>query len=224
MKKQIRLLIESLFDDEFDNIYNDTDIDTEITDEYMGYSVGDIYYKRKKPYAVCCGDKSDFKNNKPRFCLLNFNNERKTRWWKIDNNYLDNFKENLVSSFWIKTKSDRKYIDENGYDNTQIIKNNYNILDFPAFNNCIKLGDDVYLPAIDELQILYLNSEELESFIKQYKAYLHRSKILVFNNYWTSTYWTQNYAFMFNISTGRSNVYSFTTMFKIYPFLNIKRF
>ena len=223
MRKQIRLLIENLFDDEFNDIYNDIDIDTEITDEYMGYSVGDIYYKRKKPYAVCCGDKSDFKNNKPRFCLLNFNNERKSRWCK-NNNYLDDFKENLVSHFQIKTKSDRKYIDENGYDNTQIIKNNYNILDFPAFNNCIKLGDDVYLPAIDELQVLYLNSEELEPIIKQYKGYLHRSYILALNDYWTSTYWTQNYAFMFNISTGKSNLNDFIRMVKIYPFLNIKRF
>ena len=31
MKKQIRLLVENLFDDEFDNIYNDTDLDCYIS-------------------------------------------------------------------------------------------------------------------------------------------------------------------------------------------------
>ena len=66
MKKQIRLLVENLFDDEFDNIYN-TDLESEITDKYMDYKVGDIYYKYKKPFAICCGDKSDFQNNQPRF-------------------------------------------------------------------------------------------------------------------------------------------------------------
>jgi len=47
--------------------------------------------------------------------------------------------------------NDFQHIDENGYENTQIIKNNYNISEFPAFEKCIKLGDNIYLPAIDEL-------------------------------------------------------------------------
>ena len=47
--------------------------------------------------------------------------------------------------------NDFQHIDENGYKNTQIIKNNYNISEFPAFEYCLNLGDNVYLPAIDEL-------------------------------------------------------------------------
>lgn len=41
MKRQIRLLIEKLFDDEFNKIYNDTDLDIEIADNYLTYRLTD---------------------------------------------------------------------------------------------------------------------------------------------------------------------------------------
>ena len=40
MKRQIRLLIEKLFDDEFNKIYNDTDLDIEIADK-LAYRLTD---------------------------------------------------------------------------------------------------------------------------------------------------------------------------------------
>ena len=149
MKKQIRLLIENLFDDDFNNIYNDTNLDSEISDEYMGYKVGDIIYKNKKPYAVCCGEKQYFTDNKPRFMSFQIYMADYLKWSNI-NTVIPKLKiYNDFDKFNILNKSSIKHIDEDGYENTQIIKNNYNLKDFPIFNECCKLGDNIYLPAID---------------------------------------------------------------------------
>ena len=103
MKKQIRLLIENLFDDEFNNIYNDTDLDTDITDEYMGYSVGDIVYENKKPYAICCGDKSDFQNNQPRFIPYTYKN------FYIYNSFTNDDTAYIYKHNQLKFKADYQY-------------------------------------------------------------------------------------------------------------------
>ena len=187
MKKQIRLLVENLFDDEFDNIYNDTDLDTNITDEYMGYSVGDIVYENKKPYAICCGDKNDFKDNKPRFMYLKIYKECRLKWSKITKTIPElKINDNAFDfdTFKLFDKSSIKHIDEDGYENTQIIKNNYNINDFPAFRYCCDLGDDFYLPAIDELQILFLNS------------FNYNFKIPKLYDYWSSSQLIEKYCFI----------------------------
>ena len=189
MKKQIRLLIENLFDDEFNNIYNDTDLDTDITDEYMGYSVGDIIYENKKPYAICCGDKKDFKDNKPRFMYLKIYKEGFLKWSKITKTIPElKIYDNAFDfdTFKLFDKSSIKHIDEDGYENTQIIKNNYNIYEFPAFRYCCDLGDDFYLPAIDELQILFLNSFNYNYNLKIPKLY----------DYWSSSQLIEQYCFI----------------------------
>ena len=205
MKKQIRLLIENLFDDEFDNIYNDTDLDTNITDEYMGYSVGDIIYENKEPYAICCGDKKDFKDNKPRFMYLKIYKEGFLKWSKITKTIPElKIYDNEFDSFKLD-KSSLKHIDEDGYENTQIIKNNYNINDFPAFRYCCDLGDDFYLPAIDELQILFLNSFD----------YNYNFKIPKLYDYWSSSQLIQQYCFI---------IESNSTYSKTSKIVNIQRY
>ena len=155
MKKEIRLLIEGFFDDDLFNQKEDINQDIQdVGNQFYNYNIGDIYYKKKKPYAICCGIDLQFKDNRSRFCLLNFNKERRSKWSKNGvfvsflgaHTYLDE-----------KTNTVIQHIDENGYENTQIIKNTCDIHNYPAFNNCIKLGDNVYLPAIDELQIFYKN-------------------------------------------------------------------
>ena len=81
MEKQLKILVDNLFDKEFNDIYN-TDLDSEIANECLHYNVGDfIYNDKKKPYAICCADKFDFKDQKERFIL--FNNVKNKRWCLI---------------------------------------------------------------------------------------------------------------------------------------------
>ena len=70
MNKQIRLLVEGFFDNEIFNVNNDIKTNIEDLGRYYDYKVGDIFYQNKKPYAICCGESKYFKDNKPRFCLL----------------------------------------------------------------------------------------------------------------------------------------------------------
>ena len=195
MKKQIRLLIENLFDDDFNNIYNDTNLDSEISDEYMGYKVGDIIYKNKKPYAVCCGEKQYFTDNKPRFMSFQIYMADYLKWSNI-NTVIPKLKiYNDFDKFNILNKSSIKHIDEDGYENTQIIKNNYNLSYFPAFKYCLSFGDNVYLPAIDELQILFINRQKLNNIDKKnYHAV----------GFWSSSQRSVNKAIAFTFSWGNS--------------------
>ena len=153
-----KVLNENLFDDIY-NIEDEKNIDTEIVDEYITYNIGDIYYKNKNPYAICCGSKKQFKDNIPRFLLLN---KMGYDLWSIDFDKIPEFKNIYTDECILKTKHDMIRVDEDGYENTQIIKNNYNISDFPAFEYCTELGNNVYLPSIDELEILYLNKNEIK--------------------------------------------------------------
>ena len=194
MKRQIRLLIENLFDDEFNDIYNDTDLDPEITDEYMGYKVGDIIYENKKPYAICCGHKSDFQNNKFRFCLYNKMTVKK--WSTI-------YDFNSINDF------------NNGLLNLQSVLKEHDIKKFPAFNYCYKLGENIYLPAINELKILYKNLEKLKELSN-----------IEFN---LNTMWTSNemqaspqYALLFNLTDGNILDYYYKHKTQpIIPFMQI---
>ena len=194
MKRQIRLLIENLFDDEFNDIYNDTDLDTEITDEYMGYKVGDIIYENKKPYAICCGDKSDFQNNKFRFCLYNKMTVKK--WSTI-------YDINSINDF------------NNGLLNLQSVLKEHDIKKFPAFNYCYKLGENVYLPAINELKILYKNLEKLKD--------LNNIEFNL-NIVWTSNEMqaSPQYALLFNLTDGNILDYYYKHKTQpIIPFMQI---
>ena len=162
MNKQIRLLLENLFDDLHD-IEDNKNLDTEFSDKYLTYKVGDVFYQNKKPYAICCGNNENFKDNNSRFMLLNFQLNNLLQWSTafISKIITNAFK--LEHEFFLRSFNDFRYIDENGYENTQIVKNNYNISKFPAFDYCIKFGDNVYLPAIDELQIMYLNINNIKN-------------------------------------------------------------
>ena len=160
MNKHIRSLVESFFDDEIFDVGNDIKSSIEDLGRYYDYQVADIYYLNDKPYAVCSGDKKYFNDNKFRFCLLN--DSIKELEWRKSNELVKELQCFKYRSFNLKSMNDFQHIDENGYMNTQIIKNNYNISEFPAFEKCIKLGDNIYLPAIDELQMLYLNKDKLK--------------------------------------------------------------
>ena len=162
MNKQIRLLVESFFDDEIFDVGNDIKTDIEDLGRYYDYQVGDIYYLNDKPYAICCGDKKYFNDNKPRFCLLN--DSKKMLKWRNSDKLVKELNRFKFKYFYLKSFNDFKHIDEDGYENTQIIKNNYDITEFPAFKYCINLGKNVYLPAIDELQIMLLNKDKLGKY------------------------------------------------------------
>ena len=196
MKRQIRLLVENLFDDDIFN--DDINLDSEISDEYINnYKVGDIYYKDKKPYAICCGNKFDFNNKSSRFLLLKpfINFEFPKIMWSNDKKIVSKLSKNRCKRYWVYKKSDIQYIDENGYENTQIIKNNYNLSYFPAFKYCLSFGDNVYLPAIDELQILFINRQKLNNIDKKnYHAV----------GFWSSSQRSVNKAIAFTFSWGNS--------------------
>ena len=194
MNKSIRLLVEGFFDDEIFDVGNDIKSDIEDLGKYYDYQVSDIIYQNKKPYAVCCGEPKYFKDNKPRFCLLN-DADNRLKWRAYGNLVKElgrfNFKYFAITSF-----NDFQHIDENGYENTQIIKNNYDITKFPTFEYCINQGNNVYLPAIDELQIMYLNKDKLGKYN--------------FSGYWSSTQYSTDYACLI-FDNGHVN-----TFFKFY--------
>ena len=208
MIKYIRLLVESFFDDDIFNVKDNIKTDIEDLGRYYDYRVGDIYYQNKKPYAVCCGDKSYFKDNKPRFCLLN--DSGKQLKWRKSNELVKELQCFKYKSFDLKSFNNFKHIDEDGYENTQIIKNNYNISDFPAFKYCINKGNNVYLPAIDELQMMYLNNDKLcKYWLSNYY-------------YWSSTQYSTDYASCIN--TYYSNVsyyYKDYKLFHVRPFFRL---
>ena len=171
MNKQIRLLVEDLFDDLYD-IEDEKNIDTEISDEYIvSYKAGDFYYQNKKPYAICCGDKEDFKDKKSRFMLCF--EDKKYKWSenKIKYHTEELYPKNTIYTYEIKTYISFQDLDENGYRNTLVVKQHCNnSLQFPAFTYCWNLGDDVYLPALNELEIMGFNRITLNLQLKKIKA------------------------------------------------------
>ena len=119
MKEHIRLLVENLFNDIYD-IDNENNLTIEIADELYNYKMGDIYYLNKNPYAICCGESFMFSDNRTRFLLL-------------EKPGINKFAK--VPSY-LEILGKKNENDENGYENTQIIKNEYYLKSFPAFEYC----------------------------------------------------------------------------------------
>ena len=69
MKNSIRLLVENLFDDLYD-IDQETNSEIDLADQIYTPEIGSIYYEKKKPYAICCGLDTDFKDKRNRFMLI----------------------------------------------------------------------------------------------------------------------------------------------------------
>ena len=208
MNKSIRLLVEGFFDDEIFNTDNDIKQDIEDLGKYYDYRVGDIYYLNKKPYAICCGEPKYFKDNKPRFCLLN--DSGISFKWRVKNKLVKKLGRFKIDSFDLNSFNDFKHIDEDGYKNTQIIKNNYyDITEFPAFKYCMELGDNVYLPAIDELQFLLL----------------YKNKLIEYNfrgeYYWSSTQYSVTNASFISINYNFISTHHKNYNFYVYPFFRI---
>ena len=193
MIKSIRLLVEGFFDDEIFDVGNDIKSDIEDLGRYYDYQVADIYYLNDKPYAICCSESKYFKDDKPRFCLLNDADNRLK--WRTNVKLVKKLGCFDFKNFYLHTFKDFQHID------------NYDISEFPAFKYCIELGDNVYLPSIDELQIMYLNKDKLSKYS--------------FNNgyYWSSTQYSADNTY--NINTVRNFVhcYSKYNNFRIRPFL-----
>ena len=209
MNKNIRLLVEGFFDDEIFNVENDIKSDIEdLGRYYYDYQIGDIYYLNKKPYAICCGENKQFKDNKLRFCLLTILS-KKLQWSIYER--LQIIKD-ITTIRYSKRCNTFSAIDENGYKNTYIIKNNYNFKEFPAFEYCINLGENVYLPAIDELQIMYLNKDILNDKLSNN----------IFNNYyWSSTQFSDAYAFKINLKNNYLGAEFKPLGYKVIPFIKI---
>ena len=113
-------------------------------------------------------------------------------------------------------------MDENGYENTQIIKNKCNIEKYPAFNYCNKLGDDFYFPAIDELVIFMKYKSILQDNIR-YLTLLNRynfsflissttidNKRMLYINYDSN-----------DISIGKWQAFYFVKYFYTLPFIKL---
>lgn len=217
-----KYLNESFFDDDIFDQKDDINQDiTNIGDQYYDYQIGDIYYEHNIPFAVCCGNRSQFKDKMPRFCLLE-PNEDSVNWDRHESyNTLELIKE-IPKVPRIKRNNIKieefPNVDENGFENTQIIKNKYNAAFFPAFCYCLDLGDDIYLPAIDELKCLYFN----RNYIADYLEYDITRNLNVNNLYlWSSTQYTNNFSLYlyFNGHIGYDEKFDYL---KIWPFLHIK--
>ena len=204
MNKNIRLLIEGFFDDEIFNTDNNIKTDIEDLGKYYDYKVDDIFYQNKKPYAICCGESKYFKDNKPRFCL--YEDSKKDLHWGTDSWIIKELDYFDFEYFDLKSFNEFKHIDENGYKNTQIIKNNYDITEFPAFEECIELGDNVYLPTIDELWMMYLNKDKLGkySFSDSY--------------YWSSSQYSATIAYSIYTNNGYITTEYKSDSFRVRPF------
>ena len=220
MKKEIRLLIEGFFDDELFNVNDDINQDiTDIGDQYYDYHIGDIYYKNKNPYAVCCGEAKDFSNTDyARFMLIDF--KLHNCQWSQKNNYIPNicdfselvneiednvdWEENeptgepLYDGFKIINYNDFIEIDEDGYENTQTIRKFVKETCTP-FSYCkMYYGDNAYIPSIDELQILSINSKKLNTQFNIFKSiYNHTfwssSQFNLYNSYAITIYNKETY-------------------------------
>ena len=194
MKKQIRLLVEGLFDDLYD-IEDNKNLDTEIADKFITYKVGDIFYKNKKPYAICCGDKENFIDNNQRFYLFN--------QYKFNPIVQDNTKQFFINGkskkiddnlkIENKDKNNLKHIDENGYENTQsLLKIKCNKNESCAINYFKILNkhyNNVYFPAIDEIQIFLFNLDIINSIIKKLigTQFSEKDTDKLWDCYWSST-------------------------------------
>lgn len=164
MKHNIKLLIENLFDDIY-NIEDNKNLDIEFSDELLKYNITDLIYKHKKPYAICCGKASEFKDNDPRFLLLT----------------KPVFKQYAKIPSYLELLGKKTIKDENGFNNTQIIKNQYYSKSFPAFDYCINLGSNVYLPAIKEIITLFKYNNNINNMlakIPDINTYLFNTNIL----------------------------------------------
>ena len=222
MRKPIRLLVENIFYDIYD-IDQENNSTVEIADDIFNYKVGDFYYLNKKPYAVCCGSPDSFKDNNPRFIYLDIKPIAK-QWTtnRIITKKLPNI--NIYEQLEKMPIPFNSYIsmDENGYENTQIIKNKCNIEKYPAFNYCNKLGDDFYFPAIDELVIFMKYKSILQDNIR-YLTLLNRynfsflissttidNKRMLYINYDSN-----------DISIGKWQAFYFVKYFYTLPFIKL---
>ena len=116
MNKSIRLLVEGFFDDDIFNTDNDIKSNIEDLGRYYDYKVGEIIYQNKKPYAICCGDKSYFNDNKYRFCLLK--DSKDVLQWENDVKLVKELNRFKFKYFYLKSFNDFKHIDEDGFNNT----------------------------------------------------------------------------------------------------------
>lgn len=189
MKKQIRLLVENLFDELYD-IDQESDLTVDIADNMYQYQLGDFWYYNKYPHAICCSDKSDFNDKKQRFVFFTFDNLKNFQWSSNSKTSKLIKKISAIERDFVHfqiTKSRQIRFDEKGYENTQYIKNNFDINYFPAFKYCIEFHNDAYLPAIDELQIMYKNIDLLNDNISKLES-LYKENIILYNShYWSST-------------------------------------
>ena len=147
--------IKGLFNDIYD-IDNENNSSVEIADYITTQNIGDIIYKHNRPFAICCGLADDFSDNTPRYLLLN---NKGYDIWSEQLKIVPKLKPVYSDNTIIKIKTDIINVDDNGYKNTQIIKNNTNIDYYPAFRYCANVNINAYLPAINELEYLvyYIN-------------------------------------------------------------------
>jgi hypothetical protein len=215
MNKSIKYLIESSNDNLFDDIYDPNDVyDIISNDLFNDNNLGNIYYYKKKPYAICCGLAEDFKDKKDRYVLCK--KEQKSVWCK---QYNDIYRYTLSYNFFIRKKSDIRKIDETGYINTNYIKRNFNFNNNVAIKLCLKYGDNAYLPAIDELQHLYFNISSLNNILNYYKLPIINLNL----NYWSSTLLSQYTAARIHMNKERAHIINFNLLDGAFikPFIKI---
>ena len=203
MKRQIKLLIENLFDDLYD-IDQETNLTTDIADKMYIPEIGSIYYEKKKPFAICCGLDTDFQDKEFRYFLIK--KETSKSWCR---GYSHPVHELCESKAF-----------EQGYENTLIIKNNYDLNKFAAFKYCCSLGDNVYLPAINEFQIMYSYIDKLNDELQNIPRAIFIDTDYI---YWTSTAATYFWrAKGFDTETNKIIESPTTNSYKVRPFIKVK--
>ena len=229
MNKQIRILVENFFDDDIFDVKKDIKKDIESLGELYidNYNIGDIYYKNNEPYAICCGDRSNFSDYHSRFCLLNLNyNIYYTDDLMSLSLYPQDFKQiskkiNLYNNVNISFGMRNKVIDDKGFENTKLLLDNItNIKDYPVLQELQEINDNnVYLPAINEISSLNKNSTKLMKILKKKLNYFPHFFTTV--DIWSSTFYSLTEVFIINIS----GYITTTSIFKEHsfiPFLKIK--
>ena len=100
-----------------------------------------------------------------------------------------------------------------GRYNTDLIASTQELSKFPAFNWCIQLGSQWYLPAYTELYQIYLNRSILNEIL---------SVQIKDGNYWSSSEYDYNYAYPIEMSTGHTYGWSSSSNYYKNKVMNVR--
>lgn len=171
ISKALRYSLNDLLDDNIPDTIN--------TDDY----VGKIFYKNGKPFAICVAEGLNFKDGIPRYMLI-YEQKQDVLWMieKTNITRINNKKYKKIKMPYQFSSKAIMNIDYKGYSNTKHAINSELLNILPAYKYCISLDKNCYLPAIDELEYMFINKDVINEILKDLNA-----PLILPEPYWSST-------------------------------------